>query len=275
MLNITNDHLEIYNNIENYINSKFRIAFFQTYKDIFIYNYDDLIIRKKIKQFKILSKCIPFSIKQKLNFGAYIENDNIFYKNHKQRKFFCVNIKNIQLIGEHNIYNVMCSCIVSKILKINNISILHKITPIVHRMEKVLSINGVQFINDSKATNVNAVFYALKSFSLNRKSIIWIAGGKDKGNDYKELIYFVKKNVKAIICLGKDNKKIINFFKKIIPIMIETKNIKKAVFLSYIYSSPGDYVLFSPACSSFDLFKNYKERGNKFKKVVKELFFKI
>ncbi len=167
----------------------------------------------------------------------------------------------------------MASLIISEILNIQKksiISIILKLKPIEHRLEKIININGVQFINDSKATNVNAVFYALKSIN---GPIIWIAGGKDKGNDYIELIPFVQKKVKFIICLGKHNKKIINFFKNIIDIILETKSIQEAVYMAYILSDYGDNILLSPACSSFDLFKDYKERGNKFKKEAKKLFY--
>ncbi len=274
LLNITRDHLNRYdNNIENYIDSKFRIATFQKKEDIFIYNHDDPIIREEIKKYAITSHCIPFSMKEELHVGAYIKDNKIFIRYPKNQEIYFLNVKDIPLIGDHNLYNIMASLIISEILNVKKesiISILLKLKSIEHRMEKISNINGVQFINDSKATNVNAVFYALKSMNA---PIIWIVGGEDKGNNYVELIPLVKKKVKAIICLGKNNEKIINFFKNIIDIILETKDIKKAVYMAYIFSSHGDNVLFSPACSSFDLFKDYKERGNKFKQEVRKLLY--
>ncbi|WP_317167921.1 UDP-N-acetylmuramoyl-L-alanine--D-glutamate ligase [Blattabacterium cuenoti] len=271
LLNITKDHLNRYDNFENYIYSKFKIAIFQKKKDIFIYNYDDPIIKNGLKKYPILSNCIPFSIKEELHIGAYIRGDKIFIKNKKNKEIYFINVKDIPLIGDHNLYNVMASLIISEIFNVKKksiISILSKLKPIEHRMEKIQNINGVQFINDSKATNVNAVFYALKSIN---PPIIWIAGGEDKGNDYIELISLVKEKVKAIIFLGKNNKKINNFFKNIIDIIFVTNSIKKAVYMAYLLSSYGDHILLSPACSSFDLFKDYKERGNKFKQEVRKL----
>ncbi len=274
LLNITRDHLNRYDNhIENYIDSKFRIATFQKKEDIFIYNHDDPIIREGIKKYPIVSQCIPFSMKEELHVGAYIKSNKIFIRNQKKKEIYFLNVKDVPLIGDHNLYNIMASLIISEILNVKKesiISILLKLKSIEHRMEKISNINGVQFINDSKATNVNSVFYALKSMNA---PIIWIVGGEDKGNNYVELIPLVKKKVKAIICLGKNNEKIINFFKNIIDIILETKYIQKAVYMAYILSYKGDNVLFSPACSSFDLFKDYKERGNKFKKEVRKLIY--
>ncbi len=274
LLNITRDHLNRYDhNIENYIDSKFRIATFQKKEDIFIYNHDDPIIREGIKKYAIASHCIPFSMKEELHVGAYIKAKKIFIRDQKNQEIYFLNVKDIPLIGDHNLYNIMASLIISEILNVKKesiISILLKLKSIEHRMEKISNINGVQFINDSKATNVNSVFYALKSMNA---PIIWIVGGEDKGNNYVELIPLVKKKVKAIICLGKNNEKIINFFKNIIDIILETKYIKKAVYMAYILSSQGDNVLLSPACSSFDLFKDYKERGNQFKQEVRKLLY--
>ncbi|WP_185853557.1 UDP-N-acetylmuramoyl-L-alanine--D-glutamate ligase [Blattabacterium cuenoti] len=272
LLNITKDHLNRYDDIESYMYSKFKIATLQKKEDIFIYNHDDPLIRKGLKKYPIFSNCIPFSIKKELDIGAYIKNNKIFIRNQKNQEICFFNVKDIPLIGDHNLYNIMASLMISEILNIKKESIIPmilKLKPIEHRMEKILKINGVQFINDSKATNVNAVFYALKSIN---GPVIWIAGGKDKGNDYIELIPLVKEKVKAIICLGMNNEKIINFFKNIIDIILETKSIQKAVYMAYILSFHGDNILLSPACSSFDLFKDYKERGNKFKKEVRKLF---
>ncbi|WP_317167874.1 UDP-N-acetylmuramoyl-L-alanine--D-glutamate ligase [Blattabacterium cuenoti] len=273
LLNITRDHLNRYDHIDHYIDSKFRIALFQKKENIFIYNHDDPIIREGLKKYSIVSQCIPFSIKEELRIGAYIKDQKIFIRNQKNQEVFFINVKDIPLIGDHNLYNIMASLIISEILNINKksiISTLLKLKAIEHRMEKIRNINGVHFINDSKATNVNAVFYALKTMN---GPIIWIAGGEDKGNNYVELIPLVQKKVKAIIFLGQNNEKIFNFFKNIIDIILVTKNIRKAVYMAYILSSHGDNVLFSPACSSFDLFKDYKERGNKFKQEVRKLIY--
>lgn len=273
MLNITEDHLDRYDDIESYMHSKFKIATLQKKEDIFIYNHDDPLIRKGLKKYPIFSHCIPFSIKEELHIGAYIKNNKIFIRNQKNQEICFFNVKDIPLIGDHNLYNIMASLMISEIFNVKKKSIVStilKLKPIEHRMEKILSINGVQFINDSKATNVHAVFSAFKSMN---GPIIWIAGGKDKGNNYIELIPLVQKKVKAIICLGINNEKIYNFFKDIIDIILETKSIQKAVYMAYILSSHGDNILLSPACSSFDLFKDYKERGNQFKKEVKKLFY--
>ncbi len=257
------------------MHSKFRIATLQKKEDIFIYNYDDPIIRKGLKKYIISSKCIPFSIKKELKngAGAYVKNSKIFIRNQKNEEICFLNIKDIPLLGDHNIYNIMASLIISEIFNINKksvIPIILKLKPIKHRMENIFHINGVKFFDDSKATNVNAVFYALKHIN---KPIIWIAGGKDKGNNYVELVHLVKKKVKAIICLGEQNEKIVSFFKEIIDIILETKNIQEAVYMAHILSTSGDNILLSPACSSLDLFKNYKEKGNKFKKEVRKLFY--
>ncbi|WP_185874057.1 UDP-N-acetylmuramoyl-L-alanine--D-glutamate ligase [Blattabacterium cuenoti] len=274
LLNIQRDHLNRYNNIEDYTYSKFKIAIHKNKEDILIYNHDDPIIRKGLKKYQIGSNnCIPFSINEELYIGAYIKYNNIFIRHKGHQEICFLNIEKIPLKGDHNIYNILASVLISEILNINKKFIKQTLLyfPILeHRMEKVLNINGVEFINDSKATNVNAVFYALKSLS---SPIIWIAGGKDKGNDYREIFYLVKKKVKAIIFLGKKNKKFINCFQNIISIIRETENIKKAVRMAYILSIPGDNILFSPSGSSFDLFKDYKERGMKFKKEVRKLFY--
>ncbi|AWU44899.1 UDP-N-acetylmuramoyl-L-alanine--D-glutamate ligase [Blattabacterium punctulatus] len=274
LLNITRDHLNIYKNFQGYISSKFRIVTNQNKEDIFIYNYDDPILKKELKKYKILSHCIPFSIKEELQVGAYIKWNNIFFRKKENKKEICLlNIEKISLKGDHNLYNILASVIISKILNVKKKSIIHSLldfSTIEHRMEKVLNINGVQFINDSKATNVNAVFYALKSMN---SPTIWIAGGKDKGNDYSELLPLVKKKVKAIIFLGKKNKKFINFFQDVIDIIIITECLKNAVRIAYMLSIHGDNILLSPACSSLDIFKDYKERGHKFKQEVKKIFY--
>ncbi|WP_262887295.1 UDP-N-acetylmuramoyl-L-alanine--D-glutamate ligase [Blattabacterium cuenoti] len=272
MLNITRDHLNRYNNnIENYVNSKFRIAIFQHKNDILIYNYDDPIIRNGLKKFLLKSICIPFSIKKELNFGAYLKQDKIYIRNKKRLSKYL--LKNISLSGDHNVYNIMASLIVSDILNVQRksiCSVIHHMTGLPHRMEKFFHMNGVLFINDSKSTNVHSACCALKSLN---NPIIWIAGGKDKGNDYKDLIPLVSKKVKVMICLGTHNHNIYNFFKKIVNIILETNSMKQAVRMAYKYASQGDSILLSPSCSSMDLFKDYRERGNEFKKEVKQLFY--
>ncbi|WP_185856397.1 UDP-N-acetylmuramoyl-L-alanine--D-glutamate ligase [Blattabacterium cuenoti] len=278
LLNITRDHLNRYNNnIEDYIFSKFKIATLQKKEDFLIYNYDDPLIREGLKKYKIQSRCIPFSIKKELRLGTYLKWNKIFFRKENEEKYI-LNVKKVPLIGDHNLYNIMASITISEMGLLKDIqkkksiisTTILRLTTLEHRMEKVLNINGVQFINDSKATNVNAVFYALKSMI---SPVIWIAGGKDKGNDYSELVPLVKEKVKAIICLGKQNDKFVNFFRDIIDIIVETESIKKAVRMAYILSLHGDNILLSPACSSFDLFQDYKERGNKFKQEVRNLFY--
>ncbi|WP_185855713.1 UDP-N-acetylmuramoyl-L-alanine--D-glutamate ligase [Blattabacterium cuenoti] len=274
ILNIARDHLNRYNNFDSYIYSKFRVAMYQREKDIFIYNYDDPFIRNGLKKYFIKSKRIPFSLKKKLNFGAYIKDNKIYIRNIKNEIVFCLCIKNISIEGDHNLYNIMASLIVSNIFDVQKKyikTVLFKLKPIPHRMEKFFHTNGIQFINDSKSTNVHSAFYALHSIKKTIP-IIWIVGGKDKGNDYNELVSLVHSKVKTIICLGKNNKKVFNFFKKTVDIILETKKMKEAVIMAYVFSFPGDCILLSPACSSFDLFKNYKERGDKFKLEVKKVF---
>ncbi|WP_185873497.1 UDP-N-acetylmuramoyl-L-alanine--D-glutamate ligase [Blattabacterium cuenoti] len=272
LLNITNDHLDRYeNNIERYISSKFRLINNQTIRDIFIYNYDDPMIRIGLDKFKIQSNCIPFSAKKKLKFGFYLENNILFYrKKNKINKIFDINF----IHGLYNIYNIISIVIIAKLLNINNNIlnlVLKNVPTLKHRLEKInYIINGVNFINDSKATNVDSALFALKKI---KSPIIWIVGGKDKGNNYEKLIPIVKKKVKAIICLGLDNIKIINVFKNFVNIILDTKSMKKAVYMSYYISKPGDNILLSPSCSSFDLFDNYIKRGNEFKKEVKNLFY--
>ncbi|WP_185860176.1 UDP-N-acetylmuramoyl-L-alanine--D-glutamate ligase [Blattabacterium cuenoti] len=273
LLNITRDHLDRYHNdIESYIYSKFRIATQQNKDDIFIYNHDDPIIKKGLKKYTILSNCIPFSIQEELSVGAYIKENKIFIRNKFHQERCLLHVDKIPLKGDHHLYNILATLLVSVALNVQNKSIIHPILelkPIEHRMEKVLNINGVQFINDSKATNVNAVFYALKSME---SPTIWIAGGKDKGNDYREILPLVKEKVKAIIFLGKNNNNFISFFQNIIDIILETNSLRTAVRMAYILSIHGDNILLSPACSSFDLFQDYKERGLRFKQEVKKLF---
>lgn len=273
LLNINENHLNQYNyDMNNYINSKFRIAISQKKEDIFIYNKDDFFIKNNLSKYKIEAISIPFSKnKNFLDHEAYFQDSNILiYKN--KNTFYNINIANIPLQGIHNIYNIMAALLAASILNIQVkfiLNVLLKFQPIEHRLEYCYEINGINFINDSKATNVKAVFYALTHV---QSPIIWIVGGYDKGNDYTALVSLVTKKVKAIICLGKNNYKIYNFFKVFIDIIIETYNMKDAVNSAYFLGRAGDNVLLSPACASHDLFKNYQHRGIHFKKEVKKIF---
>lgn len=273
LLNIHENHLDQYNDkINNYINSKFKIALAQKKEDIFIYNQDDFLIKKNICNYKIQAKLIPFSRNNNfLDQEAYFKDDNIFIR--KNKNTFCnINIANIHLQGIHNVYNIMAALLAASILNIQvkfMINVLSNFKTIEHRLEYSYQINGIQFINDSKATNVRAVFYALQHIP---SPIIWIVGGYDKGNDYNELISLVTQKVKAIVCLGINNNKIYNFFKSFVDPIIETSNMKDAVYSAYLLGRAGDHVLLSPACASHDLFKNYHHRGVHFKKEVKKIF---
>ncbi len=270
LLNITPDHLDRYDyKLQNYINSKFRITRNQKKKDHFIYCSDDEIIMKELESRNLESTNLDFTITKKTKQGAYIENKKlkVDYKNEK----FSMLLHDLALQGKHNTYNSMAAAIASKVLNIKNENIRESLMDfknIEHRLEPVLSINKIQFINDSKATNVNSTWYALESIST---KIVWIVGGIDKGNDYSLLINLVKQKVKAIICLGVDNKNIHNIFGNIVDIIEDTQSMQEAVKLSYKYADKGDTVLLSPACASFDLFDNYEDRGLQFKMAVRNL----
>lgn len=271
LMNITPDHLDRYNyNFQEYVDSKFRICNNQTSDDYFIYCYDDKTIIEEINKRIINSKKIPFSIKEKINGeGGELINNNLIIN--IQNKTLKMTLEELALQGKHNVYNSMAAGISSKLLSIRKESIKKCLTDfknIEHRLEFVAEVNGIKFINDSKATNINSSWYALES---TERPIIWIAGGKDKGNDYELLKDLVKDKVKAIICLGLDNKKIISSFSNSIESIFETKSAKEAVDIAYNIADKGDVVLLSPACASFDLFIDYQDRGNKFKKAVSEL----
>jgi len=270
ILNITPDHLDRYENtLKHYVNSKFRIIQNLTSEDIFIYNQDDQITSEEVQKKSIPAKCIPFSFIRKKSTGAYVENENIVidYKKNK----ITMSINELALKGKHNAYNSMAAGIVAKALDIRKENIRESLTNfqgVEHRLEHVLKIHGISFINDSKATNINSTWYALESMPEN---VIWVAGGMDKGNDYSFLKELVKEKVKAIICLGVDNSKIHAAFRDIVETIVDTKTAEEAVRTGYYLGKKGDTVLLSPACASFDLFENYEERGNLFKKAVREL----
>jgi UDP-N-acetylmuramoylalanine--D-glutamate ligase len=274
LLNITPDHLDRYDyKFENYIASKFRITQNQTAENYFVYNCDDEVMATYMKEHKINSTPIPFSIKKKVEGdGAFLEENKITL-NYKpnQNQPLTMTIEQLALQGKHNVYNSMAASMAARIVDVRKEVIRESLSDfqgIEHRLEFVASINGVEFINDSKATNVNSTWYALESML---KPVIWVCGGQDKGNDYNELSELVRSKVKAIICLGKDNKKIVNAFKDIIEVIVETDNAQDAVAASYRLGKKGDVVLLSPACASFDLYQNYEDRGMQFKAAVRSL----
>ena len=266
--NISPDHLDRYNYDYNlYIESKFRITKNQTEADYLIYDNEDEAIQNWLKNNKIKANKIPFSLTTKPEKeGAFLENNTInSIINNEQ---FTMPINEIALEGKHNIKNAMAATAVSQLLNIRKQTIRESMSNfqgVEHRLEKVLKIQGVQYINDSKATNVNSVFYALDSVSA---PTVWILGGVDKGNDYDELMPLVREKVKAIICLGVDNVKISNAFNNVVDIMVETTSMAEAVQIAQRLAEKGDTVLLSPACASFDLFESYEDRGKQFKQAV-------
>ncbi|HPH98982.1 MAG TPA: UDP-N-acetylmuramoyl-L-alanine--D-glutamate ligase [Chitinophagaceae bacterium] len=270
LLNITEDHLDRYNyQFENYIQSKFRVAKNQSNKDIFIYCMDDEIIMANISKHNILAIKYPFTMKQPISIGAYIQNNNMKIITHTEESEMSVN--DFALKGKHNQYNTMAAGIAASSIGVRKEKIREAVTTfqsLEHRMENIISIRGVQFINDSKATNINSTWYALES--MERPTIL-ILGGVDKGNDYNLIKDLVKEKVKAIVCLGKDNIKIHKAFGNIVSTIVNTESAEAAAQEAFRLSKKGDTVLLSPACASFDLFKNYEDRGRQFKKAVKEL----
>jgi UDP-N-acetylmuramoylalanine--D-glutamate ligase len=271
LLNITPDHLDRYDyKLDNYVDSKMKIVQNQTSKDIFIYCADDEEIHKALNRNKIYPTTLPFSIKTNIDEGAYLDQDTI-HINTNLNDPLTMSITELALQGKHNIYNSMASGIVAKVLDIRNTTIRESMGDfknIEHRLEHVAKISGVNYINDSKATNVNSTWYALESVS---PEVVLIMGGVDKGNDYNMLKDLVRQKVKVIICLGKDNKRIHEAFEEDVEIIVNTFSAHEAVQVAYHMAKKGDTVLLSPACASFDLFKNYEDRGNQFKIAVKEL----
>jgi len=273
LLNITPDHLDRYEyNMEKYVSSKFRITQNQTDKDVFIYCADDHETINGFNSHSINAKTYAFSILKPVEKGAYLEQDNIIFNlDQINQPSLIMTISELALQGKHNIYNSMASGIVAKVLELRNESIresMGNFTNIEHRLEHVARISGIDFINDSKATNVNSTWYALESMP---GDVVLILGGVDKGNDYNMLRDLVKSKVKAIVCLGKDNKRIHEAFEDDVDLIVNTSSAREAVEVSYHLAKKGDSVLLSPACASFDLFKNYEDRGNQFKQAVKEL----
>jgi UDP-N-acetylmuramoylalanine--D-glutamate ligase len=268
--NISPDHLDRYEyKYENYIASKFRITMNQTENDFLIYDADDEAISEWLKNNTTKAQLIPFSLTKTFEKGAFLKDNNMEININEEE--FVMETQYIALEGKHNLKNAMAATSVAKLLQIRKQTIresLSNFQGVEHRLEKVLKIQNVQYINDSKATNVNAAFFALDSMN---SPTVWIVGGVDKGNDYSELMSLVHEKVKAIICLGVDNKKIIDAFGNIVDIMIEVTSMQDAVTMAQRLSEKGDTVLLSPACASFDLFENYEDRGRQFKNAVQNL----
>ena len=267
--NLSPDHLDRYKNYEDYIKSKFRIVMNQDSNDYLIYDGDDPTINSYINKNNIKSKLIPFSTERKIEEGAYYNNQSINILINKKK--LVMPTENFSIKGKHNIKNAMAAATVAHLLKIRKQTIrksLEHFQSVEHRLENVLTINKVNYINDSKATNVNATYYALDTMEA---STIWIVGGIDKGNKYEDLFPLVHKKVKAIICLGKNNFKLIENFENIVEYIVETTSMEEAVSTAYKIAKPGYNVLLSPACASFDLFDDYKDRGRQFKASVRKL----
>jgi len=270
LMNITPDHLDRYAyKLQNYVDSKFRITQNQKKSDFLIYWEGDPIIKAELAKKQYEMSLLPFSDEVKEGMAAYLENNDLIidYPN----KTNLMTIHELALKGRHNTYNSMAAAIAGKVLEIRKDVIRESLADfqgVEHRLEPVITVCGINFINDSKATNVNSVWYALECMET---EIIWIVGGVDKGNDYSELFEVVKKKVKAIVCMGKDNKKIVEVFKDKVTTIVETSSMEEAVRSSYYLAKKGDTVLLSPACASFDLFKNYEDRGRQFKQAVRNL----
>jgi UDP-N-acetylmuramoylalanine--D-glutamate ligase len=272
LLNITPDHLDRYDyKFQNYIDSKFRILQNTTENDILIYCSDDEVIINELSKIKTKVKKIEFTQnKNNVENGAYSDKESINYiKNHKIE--FTMYLQELTIRGKHNVYNSMAAGIIAKALEIKNEFIREcfiDFKNVEHRLEPVISVGGIKFINDSKATNVNSAWYALESI---KGSVVWIVGGVDKGNDYSLLEDLVKQKVKAIVCLGIDNTSIHTAFEGIVKTIVDTKSMEAAVIASYKLAKANDTVLLSPACASFDLFDNYEDRGRQFKMQVRRL----
>jgi UDP-N-acetylmuramoylalanine--D-glutamate ligase len=268
--NLSPDHLDRYDyKYENYINSKFRITMNQTEDDYLIYDADDIEIEKWLKNNKTRAKLVGFSLTKTLTNGAYINKDTMIIN--VDNKEMTIPVSKIALEGKHNIKNAMAAATVAQILRVRKNTIRESMSNFQgaeHRLEKVLKIHNVQYINDSKATNVNSVYFALDSIST---PVVWIAGGVDKGNDYSEIMPLVREKVKAVVCLGVDNQKLIEAFGNVVDIMVETQSMEEAVKIASKIAEKGDTVLLAPACASFDLFENYEDRGNQFKQAVRQL----
>ena len=272
LLNITPDHLDRYNyEFQNYIDAKFRITAFQEASDYLLYDADDPVLQEELTKRKdIKAQLLPFSLEKENTQGVYCLDEKNIHINFNQN-LLEMSTKDLTIKGKHNLKNAMGATMVAKMLDMRNENIRNRLMTfqgVPHRLEFVREVEGVRYINDSKATNVNSVYYALDSMEDN---LVWIVGGQDKGNDYNPLIPYVSKKVKAIVCLGLDNQKIIQTFQSIIPTIIETHSMEDAVQVGRGLAQEGDTVLLSPACASFDLFQSYEDRGNQFKHYVNML----
>lgn len=265
LLNITPDHLDRYdNNFDHYIQSKLRITHNQTSDNVLIYNYDDENIRNKIKT---EAKKLPFSLTEKFDEGAFYNNEQINININKNK----MTIQELALQGKHNVYNSMAAAVASRVLEVKDFITRQSLLDfqnVEHRLEHVINVHGIEFINDSKATNINSVWFALESM---HKDTVWIVGGVDKGNDYKELLSLVKSKVKAIVCIGENTENIHKVFEGHVDEIVNAKSMNEAVGYSYQLANKGDVVLLSPACASFDMFANFENRGLEFKKSVRSL----
>ncbi len=270
LTNITPDHLDRYDYVyQNYIDSKFRITRNQRETDHFVYCADSPDVAKEIARLKITAQKHPFSYYEPVQNGACVENEKLVIN--IKNKEFEMNLQELSLQGKHNAYNAMAAAISARLVEIRKESLRESLSDfqnVEHRMEFVAKVRGVEYINDSKATNVNSAFYALESMKC---PVVWIAGGVDKGNEYEELRPVVDGKVKALICLGNDNAKLMADFADVVPLIIEVSSMPEAVQAAYRIASKGDAVLLSPACASFDLFENYEDRGRQFKQWVREL----
>lgn len=270
LMNITPDHLDRYEyKFENYVASKFRIIQNMTKNQKLIFCHDDEVIVERLKQINPDIELLPFSLNEKLLQGAFIEDDQLVVKLNNSE--FTMDIKDLALQGKHNTYNSMVAAVAANVLQIKKETIRDCLTNfqgVEHRLEPVIQVHKIEFINDSKATNVNSTWYALESM---KKPIVWIVGGIDKGNDYAKLLPMVKEKVKAIVCLGVDNTNIHKAFDGQVNTIVDTQSMDEAVRSAYFLAANGDVVLLSPACASFDLFQNYEDRGRKFKQAVRNL----
>jgi UDP-N-acetylmuramoylalanine--D-glutamate ligase len=270
LLNITPDHLDRYGyKLQNYVDSKFRITRNQQQSDFLIYWDGDPIIRSELAKNHYGMTLLPFSDEKSGGMAGYVENDELIIDFPKKTRI--MTIHEMALKGRHNVYNSMAAAIAGKVLNIRKDVIRESLSDfqgVEHRLEPVITVCGINFINDSKATNVNSAWYAIECMG---NDIIWIVGGVDKGNDYTELFDVVKKKVRAIVCLGKDNRKIVEAFSDKVPTIVETSSMEEAVRSSYYLAKKGQTVLLSPCCASFDLFRNYEDRGRQFKAAVRNL----
>jgi len=268
--NISPDHLDRYEyKYELYIAAKFRITMNQTEDDFLIYDADDEAIAEWLEKNSVRAQKIPFSLTREIENGVYFKEDTIISNINKDQ--FTMSTNELSLEGKHNVKNAMAATAIAQIMRIRKETIresLSNFQGVEHRLENVLKIQNVQYINDSKATNINSTFYALDSM---KTPTVWIVGGVDKGNDYSELMQLVREKVKAIVCLGVDNHKIMDAFSNVVDVMVETSSMQEAVKVAQKLAEKGDTVLLSPACASFDLFENYEERGKQFKNAVQNL----